>query len=228
MTPSGKGINFAAKTNLYRKRESQKAFNKILLGAFLMLLITMLAYGGVYMFKKKQEKSLENIKLEIQQAKDSRNFTEIAQVLDSVNRLNFVAEMSKNQKMWSPIFHDIEGKMMQSLYIEEFTGKTSFQFENTNEDVLLLSDNGGGEEQIELNMISQNLGDISKQTKAFSLSNNFKDISIGSISLEDKGLTFKMTITPKENALTRANLDNDGINKIDDSTDDDELNEVMQ
>lgn len=206
------GINFAHQTSLYKEKEKKEALLKGAVVAIFILVLTVIVYGGVFVYQVSQKLELSKVQEAIQREQSSRNYNELTEALDTASRLNFSSEMSRRQILWSGILSEIQSLMLPSVHVEKIKGMTDFSLEsqqsNTPAPYLGLVMTDDEMNSVKVDIISQNLSDIAKQIVAFSESERFSDVVIGSSSgsgaeLEEEGIAVTLQLRLAEHALER-------------------------
>jgi len=198
-----KGIDFAKQTNIYKEKKQKKLLMKGMAFSFLVPIIALGMLGSVYFYKVIQEKKVASIEKKIEQERSQRNFNELAEILSVSTKLNFVREFSQKQKFWSGFLGEITGKTFPSIRFTSIEGAFGYDIENSATSVSTSKIARNGKENIVIEMISSSLNDISKQIIAFEKSEKIESITIGDISLEDRGLVFTMTLDLVPTAMER-------------------------
>lgn len=205
---SGRGVDFAKQTGLYQEKKKRRLVMK---GAVIALAIAFFAFagwGGTYFYKLKQENVLAEIKNKIKEEQDSRDYKNLAEILNLASKLNFVGEFSQKQKLWSELFSEIQKKMLPSVYLTDLEGSSQYLMENNDLQNSQTQFIGGvttdiNDNKINLGLVTNSLGEVAKQVIAFKDSDKIKTITIGGISLEDTGLEFSMIIELEPDALEK-------------------------
>jgi len=212
-----KGIDFAKQTNIYKEKKQKKLLMKGMAFSVLVPIIALGMLGSVYFYKVIQEKKVASIEKKIEQERSQRNFNELAEILSVSTKLNFVREFSQKQKFWSGFLGEITGKTFPSIHFTSIEGAFGYDIENSATSVASASTSTiarSGEENIVIEMIASSLNDISKQIIAFEKSEKIESITIGDISLEDRGLVFTMTLDLAPTAMERLAYEPKELNSI--------------
>ena len=209
-----KGIDFAKQTNIYKEKKQKKLLMKGMAFSFLVPIIALGMLGSVYFYKVIQEKKVASIEKKIEQERSQRNFNELAEILSVSTKLNFVREFSQKQKFWSGFLGEITGKTFPSIRFTSIEGAFGYDIENSATSVSTSKIARNGKENIVIEMISSSLNDISKQIIAFEKSEKIESITIGDISLEDRGLVFTMTLDLAPTAMERLAYEPKELNSI--------------
>ena len=209
-----KGIDFAKQTNIYKEKKQKKLLMKGMAFSFLVPIIALGMLGSVYFYKVIQEKKVASIEKKIEQERSQRNFNELAEILSVSTKLNFVREFSQKQKFWSGFLGEITGKTFPSIRFTSIEGAFGYDIENSATSVSTSKIARNGKENIVIEMISSSLNDISKQIIAFEKSEKIESITIGDISLEDRGLVFTMTLELEPTAMERLAYEPKELNSI--------------
>jgi len=148
----------------------------IVLGSLLLLL--MLAYGGMLFYKSRLDKKVEAGNTEYVAKVGAFKAGKAKNVFDFQNRLNNVINLSGEKEKTVEVLVNIEQFMIPDLYIN------SFEYDKTK-----------GEINMSLN--AKNYNGVAKQLLKFKNSGYFSDIQVKGSEVTEKGVKFPVTLIVK-------------------------------
>ncbi|MEA3273196.1 MAG: hypothetical protein U9Q72_01195 [Patescibacteria group bacterium] len=213
-----KGIDFAQQTNIYKEKKQKKLLMKGMAFSFLVPIIALGMLGAVYFYKVVQERRVASVEKKIEQERSQRNFNELAELLSVSTKLNFVREFSQKQKFWSGFLGEITGKTFPSIRFTSIEGAFNYDINKSSgassTSVASSTVAKNKESNVVIEMVASSLNDISKQIVAFEKSEKIETITIGDISLEDRGLVFTMTLVLAPTAMERLAYEPKGLDTV--------------
>lgn len=87
--------------------------------ALVLLILSLLFYGGLFFYQKTIEKNLNSIKQEITDLESKRDKTTEAAILEADKKLNLTENLFKDHFYWSELFGRIEDAVVPEVYFLE-------------------------------------------------------------------------------------------------------------
>jgi len=179
-------INLIPKEYKGKKADFRDIFSKtggIVLG---LLILSLLVFGGLLLYKNKIQGKLDEVKQNIVNLDAKRNSNEELAIYYADKKLNIVEGLFRNHFYWSKLFTKIQELTVPEVYFSDF--KSSFLNEKL---------------EVDLNGHARTYTALAKQMVGFKEDSSVEKISLRDTSLSEAGgIEFGFSIIFKKDILT--------------------------
>ena len=152
-----------------------------------LVILSLLFYGGLFLYQSNLKKNLESIESEIL-IMDSRRDAELeGQILNTDKRINLLKDLFQNHLYWTGIFEKLEELTIPEVYFSKAK--------------LTLS---SGKLEVNVEGSSRTYSNLARQMVSFQEDSSVEKVNVSGISLdEEKGIRFNLLIIFSKNILLK-------------------------
>jgi len=184
-------INLIPREYRERKEKFKTIFSKTGGAILALVILSLLFYGGLFLYQSKLKKNLESIRSEIDTLNNKRDVKIEKEIVDTDKRISLLKDLFQNHFYWSDLFKKIEELTIPEAYFS--TAKFSFSLRK-------IEANLGGETTTYTN--------LARQIINFQEEPLVERVQVSGISLDEKGrVKFNLSIIISKDILLRKNND---------------------
>ena len=184
-------INLIPREYRERKERFKTIFSKTGGAILSLVILSLLFYGGLFLYQSKLKKNLEGIRSEIDTLNNKRDAKIEKEIVDTDKRISLLKGLFQNHFYWSDLFKKIEELTIAEVY---FSG-AKFGFSLGKIEASL----GGG---------TTSYTNLARQIISFQEEPLVEKVQVSGISLdEERGVKFNLSIIISKNILLRKNND---------------------
>jgi len=180
-------INLIPREYRERRERFKSIFSKTGGAILALVILSLLFYGGLFLYQSNLKKNLENIKNEIINLTNSRNPATEKIIVDVDKRVSLLKDLFTNHFYWSDLFKKVEELAIPEVYFSKAKFSISL-----------------GKVEASLEGNTNTYTDLARQIVSFQEEPLVEKVQVSGISLaEEKGVKFTLSVIFSKNILLR-------------------------
>lgn len=150
---------------------------------FLIFLVSLLLYGGMFVYKNNLKKEVNNLAASLERAKAAFEISLINELNQLANKINVTKKLLETHITPAPLFDFLEKNTLKDIRFKSF----KYSVDNSGNLIVLLEG------------VAKDYSSLALQGDVFEKEENIKEVSFSGLSLSDQGLVnfnVKLSLAP--------------------------------
>ncbi|NOY35882.1 MAG: hypothetical protein GXP44_03150 [bacterium] len=186
--------SFIPKKSFIKPIYKSRNFGILMNSSIVLFAVSMLVFGGVYLYKKSLDKSVVSLADSLERARDAFDLPVLAEIGKTAEKIEFAKKLLENHIAPSPIFSFLEQATLENVRFSDFS--------YTRQESKAKGKNKKKSVEISMNGLAKSYASLALQADEFQKNKNVENISVSNLSLGKGGvIKFRIVIALNPNLV---------------------------